>query len=56
MYDYIVSYKLGDMYHSYIETADNEASAILKVINRLPNGGKAILHEFKIEKYIEKWN
>lgn len=56
MNDYKVSYYLGDMYHTYILTAENEAQAILKAVNRLPDGSKAILHDFKIERYIQKWN
>ena len=56
MKDYNVSYMLGDMYHSYIITAENEAQAILRTVNRLPDGSKEILHDFKIERYIQKWN
>lgn len=56
MKEYKVSYMLGDMYHSYIETAENEARAIQKVLNRLPDGSKEIMHEFKIERYFQKWN
>lgn len=56
MKDYKVSYMLGDMYHTYILTAENEAQAILKAVNRLPDGSKERLHDFKIERYIQKWN
>lgn len=54
--DYKVSYMLGDMYHSYILTAENEAKAILNAVNRLPDGSKERLHDFKIERYVQKWN
>lgn len=56
MKDYQVSYMLGDMYHMYVLTAENEAQAILKAVNRLPDGSKERLHDFKIERYFQKWN
>lgn len=56
MKEYKVSYMLGDMYHSYIEAAENEAKAIQKVLNRLPDECKEIMHDFKIERYFQKWN
>lgn len=56
MKEYKVSYMLGSMYHSFIETAENESRAIQKVLNRLPDGSKEIMHEFKIERYFQEWN
>lgn len=55
MREYKVSYMLGDMYHSYIIEAENEATAIMRVINRLPDSSKKIFHEFTIDRYYIKW-
>ena len=56
MNEYRISYYLRDMYHTYIMEAKNEAEAILKAVNRLPEGSKEIMHHFSIEKYVQKWN
>ena len=53
---YRVSYYLRDMYHTYIIEAENEATAMLKVVNGLPEGSKKIMHHFSILKYVQKWN
>jgi hypothetical protein len=50
MKQYQVSYKLGKMYHTYLVSADNEAEAIKKAINRIPC--PEILSEFRINEYI----
>ncbi len=55
MREYSVTYYLGDMYHSYVVDADNEAEAVMKVLNRLPDVCKAIMHDFKIERYYQPW-
>ena len=54
MKEYKVSYYLGDMLHTYIVTAECEEKAMLEVINKLYY--PEIMHDFKIEKYTQKWN
>lgn len=56
MKDYQVSYYLGDMLHGYVLTANNEAEAIVKVVNSLPDCCQKILHDFKIQRYVQEWN
>jgi hypothetical protein len=56
MNEYRISYYLRDMYHTYIMEAKNEAEAITRAVNRLPEGSKEIMHHFSIEKYVQKWN
>lgn len=56
MKEYEVSYYLGDTYHSCIVEANNEAEAILKKLNSLPDRCKEIMHDFKIERYYQPWN
>jgi len=56
MKDYRISYYLDDMYHTYIVTQPNEATAIMKAIQFIPEGSREILHDFKIERYYEDWN
>ena len=53
--EYLVSYYLGNMYHSYLVDADNEAEAFLKVLNGLNENGKKILHNLKVERHYRKW-
>ncbi len=53
MKEYHVSYNLGNMYHSYVVEAENEAEAIQKVLSRFYY--KELLTEFKIERYYPKW-
>ena len=53
---YRISYYLGDMHHTYLMDANNEAEAIIKALNRMPDRSKAILHDFKIERYFSDWN
>lgn len=50
MKDYIVSYYLGDFFHSYTITAENEVSATLDALNRIPEGSRNLFHDFKIER------
>jgi hypothetical protein len=56
MKEYEVSYYLGNMYHSCIVEANNEAEAILKKLKSLPDCCKAIMHDFNIERYHQHWN
>lgn len=56
MKDYRISYCLGDMYHTYIVTQPDEATAIMKALQFLPEGSRKLLHDFKIERYYEVWN
>ena len=53
---YQISYYLGDMYHIYLMDANNEAEAITKALKTIQDGSKAILHDFKIERYFSDWN
>ena len=55
MKEYSVSFYLGSMPHSLIIGAHNEAEAIKKALNRLPDGCKEIMHDFKIERYCQPW-
>lgn len=55
MREYSVTYYLGDMYHSYIVDADNEAEAITKALANLNSRSKEIMHDFKIERYYQPW-
>lgn len=48
MKNYIVSYYLGDMYHSYTIVASNEAEAILNCLNRIPSSSQKIFKDFSI--------
>ena len=53
---YQISYYLGDMHHTYLMDANNEAEAITKALDRMPDGSRAILHNFKIERHYPDWN
>ena len=53
---YQISYYLGDMCHTYLMDAHNEAEAITNVLNRMPDVSKTILHDFKIERHYPEWN
>lgn len=55
MREYLVSYYLNDMLHSWIVEADNEAEAILKALKSLNDRSKEIMHDFKIERYYRPW-
>ena len=54
MIEYKVKYDFGEMYHSYIIVAKNEAEAIEKALKRIPH--PEIMHDFSIEKYVPEWN
>ena len=53
---YIVSYYIADLYHSYVVTADNEASAIKNVMKSMPSKSAELMHSFNIERYYLEWN
>ena len=56
MKDYIVSYYLGDMFHSYTITAENEVNAMIDALYRIPETSKPLFHDFKIERVERVWN
>lgn len=56
MKEYRISYYLDDMLHTYIEVAENEYKAILKCLHHIPDTSSVIMHDFKIERYIQEWN
>jgi len=56
MKSYSVTYKLAGMYHSYIVEADNELSAIEKVVSAISPLSRSVFHDFKIERFFEEWN
>jgi hypothetical protein len=53
---YSVRYYIGSMYHAHIETAENEYAAIEKVLRRIPDTSRELLHDFKIERHMAQWN
>lgn len=55
MKTYRVSYYLDNFYHTYLIEAENECSAIETAIRTIPDTIKLILHDFKIERYIQAW-
>lgn len=56
MKEYRITYYLCDMLHTYIEVAENEYNAISKCLKRIPDTSSVIMHDFKIERYIQEWN
>ena len=56
MKEFRISYYLGDFFHSYIIEAENEHHAISKSMDHIPTTSQNIMHDFKIEKYVEEWN
>lgn len=56
MKEYRISYKLDNMLHSRIVTAENEYRAILDCLHKMPDTSSNIMHDFKIERYIQEWN
>lgn len=54
MYDFIVSYYLGDMYHAYTIEAQSKTNAMQKALKSILN--KDIMHEFKVERRYANWN
>ena len=55
MEKYRVSYYLDNFYHTYLIDAENECSAIELAIRAIPDTSKPVLHDFKIERYIQAW-
>lgn len=51
---YQITYYLDNMIHQYVVEAENEASAIEKVMRLLKS--KELFHGFKIERYYQDWN
>ena len=56
MKDFRVSYYLGDFFHCYIVEAENEHHAISKTMCSIPNASRNIMHDFKMERYVQEWN
>ena len=54
--DFKVSYKLGNMYHTYLIIAQNQKEAEQKALKSIPETSKTILHNFKVERYYRAWN
>lgn len=50
MKDYVVSYYLGNMFHSYTVEAENEFEAMFKVLNGIPETSKKWFCDFKIKR------
>ena len=50
VYQFIVSYYLGDFFHTYTETAVNEYTVIEKVLKRIPPNSQYIFHGLTIKK------
>lgn len=54
IYDFTVSYYLGDMFHTYTIEAESKKKAICKAIKSISN--KEIMHDFKVERRYKEWN
>ena len=50
-----VSFYLDTFYHSWVIDAHYEAEAYEKVLRRIPDTCKQILHDLKVEKYYPEW-
>lgn len=48
---YQVKYYLDKCSHDYLVEAKNEYEAIRDVVDRLPEGSREIMHDFKINRY-----
>lgn len=56
MKTYKVSYYLDNFYHTYLIEAENEFYAIEEAIRHIPYTSRPLLHDFKIERYFQKWH
>lgn len=49
MRDYVVSYYLGEMYHTYTVEAKNEYEATMKALRAIPEGSQKHFRKFHVE-------
>ena len=56
MLEWKVRYFVGNMLHSYVLDAETQLDAIMKAINRIPEGSRCFVSDFSVERNYKEWN